>query len=143
MCSHFLATDIARWPGVVGIGTDLMAVSRIEDAYRSLGERFAKRILTEKELELWDQRSQSCNFLAKQFAAKEALSKALGTGIASGVTFQNMEVLRDEAGKPKVILSGKASERMIAIGGSAAFLSLSDDQGMILAFSVIASGVLS
>lgn len=120
-----------------------MAVSRIEEAYRSLGERFAKRILTEKELELWDQRSQSCNFLAKQFAAKEALSKALGTGIASGVTFQNMEVLRDEAGKPKVVLSGKASERMIAIGGSAAFLSLSDDQGMILAFSVIASGVLS
>lgn len=139
MSSDYSATDIARCPGVVGVGTDLIAVARIEDAYRTLGERFAKRILTQQELDLWHQRSQSCNFLAKQFAAKEALSKALGTGIASGVTFQNMEVLRDELGKPEVKLSGKAAERMQGIGGSAAFLSLSDDQGMILAFSVIAA----
>jgi len=126
-------------PGVVGAGTDLLAVERIEPVWQRHGERFARRILTEPEYQLWLQRHRSLNFLAKQFAVKEALAKALGTGIAAGVGFQELCVLRDARGAPYARLSGRAQERMLFLGGKSASVSLSDDAGFILAFAVITS----
>lgn len=122
---------------VIGIGTDLLEACRIETVWKRHGERFAHRILTPAEILLWRQRHNSLNFLAKQFAAKEALSKALGTGIAVGVGFQELEVLRDGRGAPIVSLYGRAESTLVRLGGSKALVSLSDDAGLILAFAVI------
>lgn len=81
---------------MLAIGTDLLDSTRIEKVMRRHGERFVQRILTANEQQIYQQRQQSVNFLAKQFAAKEALAKALGTGIAKGISFQQLEVLRDQ-----------------------------------------------
>jgi len=124
-------------PGVIGVGTDLLETRRMDRVWQRHGERFAQRILTAPEQALWQQRKQSLNFLAKQFAAKEALAKALGTGIAAGVGFQEMCVLRDERGCPYVRFQGRAAERLASLGGQQGLISLSDDAGFVLAFALI------
>lgn len=129
--------DWSKLPAVVGVGTDILAVARIEAVYSRLGQRFVDRILTPPESDLWRQRGQSVNFLAKQFAAKEALAKALATGIAKGVGFQQLQILRSEAGAPVVELSGIARQRLAELGGTTAMVSLSDEQELILAFAVL------
>ncbi len=123
--------------GVIGIGTDLLDSRRIEEAYRRHGGRFVRRILTPAERDIFSARGESLNFLAKQYAAKEALAKALGTGIADGVSFQHMEILRDAAGAPVVTLSARAAEIMIDLGSRQALLSLSDEGHLIQAFAVL------
>lgn len=124
-------------PGIVGIGTDLLDSRRIERAYQRRGERLIRRFLTPAEQQVWQQRGQSLNYLAKRFAAKEALAKALGTGIAKGVGFQQLEILNDEHGAPQVILHGAARQRMQQLGGRQALISLSDEGDWIQAFAVI------
>jgi holo-[acyl-carrier protein] synthase len=120
-----------------GIGTDLLDQSRIARIVEKQGERFAKRILTPEELTLWASRDYSVNYLAKRFAAKEAISKALGTGIAQGVGFQQMTITSDVAGKPMVTLTGQALIRAQELGGKQVMLSLSDEGEMILAFAIL------
>lgn len=101
------------------------------------GERFVQRILTVQEQQLYRQRRCSLNFLAKQFAAKEALAKALGTGIAKGIGFQQLEVLRDEQGAPQVHLHGAAQQRLAQLGARQALVSLSDEGSLVLAFAAL------
>lgn len=129
--------EFSQAQGVVGIGTDLLDVSRIEQAYQRHGERLVKRFLTPAEQQVWQQRHQSINYLAKRYAAKEALAKALGTGIAKGVGFQQLEVLNDRQGAPRVNLYQAALLRMQQLGGRQAFISLSDEGPWIQAFAVI------
>ena len=129
-----MSDDVA---GVVAVGADLLDVARIEQALARHGQRFVARILTPPEQQLYRQRAQPLNFLAKQFAAKEALAKALGTGIAKGVGFQQLEILRDEAGAPRVRLSGAALQRMQDLGGRQALVSLSDEGTLVLAFALL------
>lgn len=124
--------------GAKGIGTDLLDQRRIARLIEKPNERFSQRILTADELILWAKKSHSINFLAKRFAAKEAISKALGTGIAQGIGFQQMNIYADALGKPVVELSGAALERIEALGGEQVLLSLSDEGEMILAFAVLA-----
>lgn len=120
-----------------GIGTDLLDQRRIARVVEKQGERFARRILTPDELLMWEKKSRSINFLAKRFAAKEAISKALGTGIAKGVGFQQMMIHTDELGKPLVELSGEALIRAKSLAGQDVLLSLSDEGEMIVAFAVL------
>jgi holo-[acyl-carrier protein] synthase len=120
-----------------GIGTDLLDQRRIAKVIDNHGERFARRILTSQELLLWAEKAYSVNFLAKRFAAKEAISKALGTGIAQGISFQHMNIYADDLGKPVVELSSKALSRVQSMGGKRVLLSLSDEGEMILAFAVL------
>lgn len=122
---------------IKGIGTDLLDQKRIEKVIDRHNERFSQRILTAQELLVWQQRGFSVNYLAKRFAAKEAIAKALGTGIAQGVGFQQMNITSDEAGKPIVILTGQALVRMQAMGAEQVLLSLSDEGELILAFAVL------
>lgn len=124
--------------GAKGIGTDLLDQRRITRLIEKQGERFSQRILTVDELILWAEKSYSVNFLAKRFAGKEAISKALGTGIAQGIGFQQMNIYSDTLGKPVVELSGAALERIKALGGDKVLLSLSDEGEMVLAFAVLA-----
>lgn len=122
---------------IKGIGTDLLDQKRIEKVIDHHNERFSQRILTAQELLVWQQRGFSVNYLAKRFAAKEAIAKALGTGIAQGVGFQQMNITSDEAGKPIVTLTGQALVRMQAMGAEQVLLSLSDEGELILAFAVL------
>lgn len=122
---------------IKGIGTDLLDQSRVEKVLSKQGERFSKRILTPEELLVWQGKERSVNFLAKRFAAKEAISKALGTGIAKGIGFQQITISADGLGKPIVVLSGAALERAQELGGQEVSLSLSDEGEMILAFAVL------
>nr|WP_255605982.1 holo-ACP synthase [Thalassolituus sp. ST750PaO-4] len=124
-------------PGVIAIGTDLLDSSRIGQALERHGERFVQRILTPAEQTLYRSRANPLNFLAKQYAAKEALAKALGTGIAKGVGFQQLEILRDELGAPQVLLHAAAAERLRVLGGQRALVSLSDEGDWIQAFALL------
>lgn len=122
---------------IKGIGTDLLDQSRIEAILAKQGQRFSKRILTEEELLAWQEKDCCANYLAKRFAAKEAISKALGTGIAKGIGFQQMNIIADALGKPEVVLSGAALARAQELDGKQVLLSLSDEGEMILAFAVL------
>ncbi|ASP39204.1 holo-ACP synthase [Bacterioplanes sanyensis] len=129
--------ELESLPAIVGVGTDLLDARRMEQAWQRRGERLIERFLTPPEQALWHQRQRSMNFVAKQFAAKEALAKALGTGIAKGVGFQQLQILRDQAGAPLVSLSGAAQQRLESLGGRTAWVSLSDDGSWVQAFAVL------
>lgn len=122
---------------MLAIGTDLLDSTRLQTTMQRHGERFVARILTQSEQQIYLARNRSLNFLAKQFAAKEALAKALGTGIAKGVGFQQIEVLRNAQGAPIVTLYGAALERLTAMGAKQALVSLSDEGDLVLAFAVL------
>ena len=95
-----------------GIGVDLIEIARIEAACARFGERFARRILTERELERWNARrarseQRGIAFLATRFAAKEAISKALGLGMRMPMTWRAVEVLNDPSGRPIAVAHGE------------------------------------
>ena len=133
MTSEFLAL-----PGVLGVGTDLLRQERIAGALERHGERFARRVLTAEEFVRYQSHRNPLNYLAKAFAAKEALAKALGTGIAQGVSFQDFSIGRDDAGKPYVMTSGVAQNLLIQ-RQAMLLISLTDEGDFIQAFAVLAS----
>jgi len=121
---------------IVGIGTDLVLVSRIRSSLDRFGDRFAQRILAEKELADFATARAPDYFLAKHFAAKEAVSKALGTGMRHGVTFRSIQISHDAAGKPLVDLVGDAAGVAERKGIAHLHISLSDERDQALAFVV-------
>ena len=121
----------------IAIGTDIVEIKRIADVLERQGDKFIQRILTESEILEYQARGDSVPFLAKRFAAKEAIAKALGTGIGRGISFQHMIVSNDSEGAPKVELQANAAERLKQLGGSQVLLSLSDEKNYALAYVVI------
>jgi holo-[acyl-carrier protein] synthase len=119
---------------IYGIGIDLVRISRISAALERHGDRFAERILSEYELEAYAASRHRDNFVAKHFAAKEALLKALGTGLRMGIQWRDMEVRNDTLGKPFLICSGRVQELFDERGISASFLSVSDEDEYAVAF---------
>ncbi|MDD5296350.1 MAG: holo-ACP synthase [Rhodocyclaceae bacterium] len=121
---------------IFGIGTDIVSVARMEEILGRHGERFAERILTEAEREAWRRSPHGGRFLAKRFAAKEAFSKAFGTGIRPPVGFQTVFIEHDQIGKPSLGYSGELLPLMQS-RKLAAHLSLSDERDYAVAFVVI------
>ncbi|PCJ20902.1 MAG: holo-ACP synthase [Gammaproteobacteria bacterium] len=121
---------------IVGIGTDIIQVDRIQQIWSRIGQRFAQRILTVAELEEFETKKNKAAFLAKRFSAKEAIAKALGTGIAKGVTFQNVGVGHDELGKPLILLSGAALDLANRLEISHHHLSITDEREYVVSFAV-------
>lgn len=121
---------------IVGIGTDLVDISRIEKSIARNPQALAKRVLTAAELEKYLAHSKPADYLAKRFAAKEAAAKALGTGIGK-LSWQDLEIDNNEAGAPELSCKGNALQLMTALGGDSIHLSLSDDGGFALAFVVV------
>ena len=113
---------------VVGLGTDIAEIERVEKALARSGDAFAERILSAVELEQFHSLKQKGRFLAKRFAAKEAASKALGTGIAMGVTFHDFQVSNDEHGKPVLTLHNKAQELAKQQGVNSIHITISDER---------------
>ena len=95
---------------IIGIGNDLVQVSRVKNILSRQGKRFSERILTELELESLIKTRYPEKFLAKRYAVKEAASKALGTGIAEGVSFHDFHIDHDNLGAPLLKVSGRAAE---------------------------------
>jgi len=121
----------------IAIGTDIVEIQRIASALERQGDKFVQRILTESEIVEYQARGNSVAFLAKRFAAKEAIAKALGTGIGRGISFQHMIVSNDSEGAPQAGLQANAAERLKQLGGSQVLLSLSDEKNYALAYVAI------
>ena len=97
---------------IVGIGSDLIDIRRIERTLERFGDRFTQRVFTEIERARSDRRKQRAASYAKRFAAKEACSKALGSGVRMGVAWREMGVVNLNSGKPTILLSGGAETRL-------------------------------
>jgi holo-[acyl-carrier protein] synthase len=122
---------------IFGIGTDIVEVTRIEHSLTQFGDEFAKRILAPSELESYLNSKIKARFLAKRFAAKEAFSKALGTGIRAPVSFQNIAVSHDELGKPILVLADELQIFVQAKSISNMHISISDEKNLAAAFVVL------
>ena len=123
---------------MIAVGTDILKFERVEEVVQRLGDRFVARILTPEEREEYAASARPLNLLAKRFAAKEAVAKALGTGIGRGVSWQDIRILHDEHGAPLVEPSGGALEVARDKGGSRVALSLADEVDCVIAFAILA-----
>lgn len=110
-----------------GLGSDVVRISRIENAIQRHGERFVARLLTADEQQVWARRGLASRFIACRWAAKEAAAKALGTGIGRGVGFHQFHISNNEYGAPQLHLTGEAAQQLSRLGASEAQLSISDD----------------
>ena len=122
---------------IIGIGTDIMEIARMQESLQERGEAWARRLLTDAELLEYEKRGNKAAYLAKRFAAKEAAAKALGTGFADGITWKQMHVLNNEKGAPIMTFSGKALERAEALGVNHIHLSISDEKHYAVAFVIL------
>jgi holo-[acyl-carrier protein] synthase len=126
---------------IIGIGSDLCDINRIDETLQRYGERFAARCFTETERKRSDRRAGRAASYAKRFAAKEACAKALGTGLRHGVFWRDMGVVNLRSGQPTMQLTGGAAERLAAItpAGCEAFihLTITDEHPLAQAFVVI------
>lgn len=108
---------------IVGLGTDIVEISRLDTKNNAA---LARRILTDQELAIWHAHKQPLRYLAKRWAAKEAAAKAVGFGIANGVSFKNFEILNNAHGAPILRITGRA--RSLIGETVSAHLSLSDER---------------
>ena len=122
---------------IYGVGTDIVNIDRIQKIILKNREGFIKRVLTEHEQALFVNKADSAAFCAKRFAAKEAFSKALGTGIGRVVSFQDLTVRNNDNGKPHFIPSEKLRLYLLEKGVKQAHLSISDESQYAVAFVVL------
>lgn len=126
---------------IIGIGSDLCRIDRIEKTLARFGERFVARVFTDTERQRSDRRVDRAASYAKRFAAKEACAKALGTGLRMGTAWRDMGVVNLRSGQPTLQLTGKAAERLKAltpVGHHAVLhLTITDDAPYALAVVVI------
>jgi holo-[acyl-carrier protein] synthase len=126
---------------IIGIGSDLIDIRRIASSLERFGERFSHRCFTDVEIRKSEGRKNRAESYAKRFAAKEACSKALGTGLAQGVFWKDMGVVNLPGGKPTMQLTGGAAERlaeMLPAGHRGVIhLTITDDFPLAQAFVII------
>jgi holo-[acyl-carrier protein] synthase len=122
---------------IVGIGTDLVEIERVAAALERHGDRFARRILVPREYERFAAHRRPAAYLAKRFAAKEAFSKAMGTGIRAPVNWQNIGVVNHASGRPYFELSADLAELVRRRGIRSVHVSITDERGIAAAFVVL------
>ena len=122
---------------IYGVGTDVVEIDRIRKALERWGERFARKVLCEPELERFRRHKLPASYLAKRFAAKEAFSKALGTGIRSPAGWHGMWVRNLPSGKPVLEYTVPLKELLAKRGVTASHLSLSDEKGVAFATVIL------
>ncbi len=122
---------------ILGTGIDIIEVERIRDSFARFGERFVTRILRPAEIAYCLKHRDPGPFLAVRFAAKEAISKAFGTGIGAQLGWQDMEIARKESGEPYVILHDGGSRLLTERGGRHVHLSLSHTQNYAAAVAIL------
>ncbi len=123
---------------ILGLGTDLIEIARIEESLARHGERFLHRVFTEQEIRYCQsKRHGAAESFAARFAAKEAGAKALGTGISRGVSWLEIEVRRAAGERPTLHWSGRALERATAMGARQVHLTLTHSREMAMAMVVL------
>jgi holo-[acyl-carrier protein] synthase len=122
---------------IVGIGTDLAEIARIERSIARFGQRFLERIYTPAEIAYCQRKKSSAESFAARFAAKEAAAKALGTGISYGVTWHEFEVRREPSGKPILHLSGRAAHLAASLGATRSTISLTHTATLAMAVVIL------
>ncbi|MEE2654751.1 MAG: holo-ACP synthase [Pseudomonadota bacterium] len=132
---------------ILGIGTDIIDIRRIERALDRFGDRFLQRIFTDVEQRKSEKRMNRVESYAKRFAAKEACSKALGTGFRQGVFWRDIGVINLKGGKPTMVLTGGAADRLAMItpkGMSTKIdLSMTDEPPIAQASIIISAQILN
>lgn len=128
---------------IIGIGSDLIDIRRIERTLERFSDRFIERCFTDIERKRSEARARRAESYAKRYAAKEACAKALGTGLARGVFWRDIGVVNDASGKPSIALTGNAANRLASItppGMVAAIeLTLTDEPPLAHAFVIISA----
>jgi holo-[acyl-carrier protein] synthase len=125
---------------IYGIGTDIVELSRIEKMHARYGAHLAKRVLSERELPEYQRSAEPARLLAKRFAAKEAFSKAVGSGLRYPVKLPRISVTHDGLGKPVLQFDETLRSYLAQLGINGHHLSLSDERGMVVAFVVLECG---
>lgn len=120
-----------------GIGTDIVRLERFEQMYQRHGERLVKHLLLPRELDLFQLNRRPARFLAMHWAAKEAVVKALGTGFSDGLWIRDVGYAPNAAGKPEIIWSAAGLAKCKQLGVDSGHLTLSDDEGLIVAMAVL------
>jgi holo-[acyl-carrier protein] synthase len=124
---------------ILGVGIDIIEVRRIHASHEKFGDRFLKRILHDNEIAYCLSHKIPAPFLAARFAAKEAISKAFGTGIGTHLGWQDMEVARRESGEPYVILHGNGQKLLAERNARVVLISLSHTQEHAAAVAILES----
>jgi holo-[acyl-carrier protein] synthase len=122
---------------IYGVGTDVVEIGRIEKALERFGQRFARRILCEPELKRFENHRLPVAYLAKRFAAKEAFTKALGTGIRAPANWHGVWVSNLRSGKPVLEFSEPLQRLMTDKGVTHSHVSLSDEKGVAFATVIL------
>ena len=122
---------------IYGVGTDVVEIARIEKALERWGERFAERILCAPELSRFRSHKQPVSYLAKRFAAKEAFTKALGTGIKAPANWHGVWVTNQASGRPELEFSTQLRVLLSERGISRAHVSLTDERGVAVATVIL------
>ena len=124
---------------IIGVGTDIIDVKRIEAVIKKYNYKFKKRCFSPNEINRSENRANSIGSYAKRYAAKEACSKALGTGLARGVFWKDIEIVNNKYGKPKIILHNRALKRLRTMSDRnyKIDVSLSDEKNYAIANVII------
>lgn len=126
---------------IIGLGSDLCDIRRVDETLERFGERFTHKIFTQVERERSDRRKKRAASYAKRFAAKEACAKALGTGLRQGVFWRDMGVSNLPSGAPTMVLTGGALARLVAMTPTGyranIHLTITDDDPYAQAFVII------
>lgn len=119
-------------------GVDIIEIDRIKEAFEKGGQAFKNRVFTESEIAYSEsKKAMKYQSYSARFAGKEALAKALGTGISKGIGLKNIEVLNNGSGKPYAVLTGQAKERFTDLNGKNISLSLSHCKKYAIAYVII------
>lgn len=124
---------------ILGLGTDIVEITRIEAVIARSGDRLARRVLSDSEWAQYQAHQQPVRYLAKRFAVKEAAAKAFGTGIRNGLAFAQFEVFNDPLGKPRLRFHGAAQALAVQLGVTAVHVSLADERRYACATVIIES----
>jgi len=122
---------------ILGAGIDIIEVARVQASYERFGERFLNRILLADEIAYCLSHKNPAPFFAARFAAKEAISKAFGTGIGAQLSWQDLEIRRKESGEPFVVLHGKGKTLFESRGAKQLLVSLSHTANYAVATAVL------
>ena len=126
---------------IYGIGIDSVHINRMHKNIIRYGDRFAKKILSHPEWELYQREPRQAHFLAKHFAAKEAMAKALGTGFRDGLTLKHISVAHNSYGQPEINCDGRASDLLESLNINSSHLSLTDEKDYAFACVVLETAI--
>ncbi|CAL4320546.1 holo-ACP synthase [Buchnera aphidicola] len=124
---------------IIGVGIDIIKISRLKNIVKKFGKKFIKRILSKKEFQEFSNNPKDISFLAKRFAAKEAASKSLGIGIQNNIQLNHFEVYHDHLGKPKINFLKQAKIFLKKLNIKSIHISITDEKKYACAVIIIES----